>query len=144
MQRIAASLALALSTTVFGQVPTAELDKVLSAAAQQLAGMTFDSKASVTIRGRISTLVWPERSSGMIVVEASDGVGKYAFSTAGVPAMAKQGFTRFALHPGEEVIVTGVLAASDGKIGPGLTAARADLITKSDGSRVFDRSRLPQ
>jgi hypothetical protein len=143
MQRIAASLALAFSTAVFGQVATPELNKVLSAAAQQLAGMTFDSNASVTIRGRISTLVWPERSSGMIVVEASDG-GKYAFSTAGVPAMAKQGFTRLAVHPGEEVIVTGVLAASNAKIGPGLTAARSDLITKSDGSRVFDRSRLPQ
>jgi hypothetical protein len=79
----------------------------------------------------------------MILVEASNGIGKYAFSTARVPAMAKQGFTRFTLHPGEEVIVTGSLASSNAKIGPGFTAAQANVITKSDGSRVFDRAKLP-
>jgi hypothetical protein len=141
--KLAAILALALSTTVACQIPTPELNKALTEAAKQLAAMSFDSSAPVTIRGRVSTLVWPEQTSGMILMEAGDGVGKYAFSTAGVPAMAKQGFTRFALHPGEEVIITGALTRTDAKIGPGFTAARADLITKSDGSRVFDRSRLP-
>ena len=47
------------------------------------------------------------------------------------------------MHPGEELIVTGVLASGGQKIGPGFAAARADLITKSDGTRVFDRARLP-
>jgi hypothetical protein len=78
----------------------------------------------------------------MMLVEVNGGSEKYAFSTAGVPAMAKQGFSRFTMRPGEEIIVTGVLAKRDLKIGPGFTAARADLITKSDGSRVFDRTRL--
>jgi len=89
--------------------------------------------------------VWPERSAGMILVEAIGTSEKYAFSTAGVPAMAKQGFTRFTLKPGDEVIVTGVLANGSPKIGPGsgFYAARADLITKSDGTHVFDRTRLP-
>ena len=48
------------------------------------------------------------------------------------------------MQPGEEVIITGVLASGNAKIGPGFNAARADLITKSDGNRVFDRSKLPQ
>jgi hypothetical protein len=129
--------------TAFAQVPTPEMDKLLTTAAQQLAGMPFDTNAPVTIHGHVSTLVWPQGTSGMILVEASDGVGKYAFATAKVPDMAKQGFTRFTLHPGEEVIVTGSLASNNAKIGPGFTAARAELITKSDGNRVFDRAKLP-
>jgi len=146
MPKIGASLALAFSVTVFtaySQVATPEMDKILTNAAQSLAAMQFDSNAPVTIRGRVSTLVWPERSSGMVLIEADQTGEKYAFSTAGIPAMAKQGFTRFALHPGEEVVVTGVLANGRAKISPGFDAARADLITKADGTRVFDRSRLP-
>jgi hypothetical protein len=104
--------------------------------------MTFDSGAPVTVHGRVGTLVWPQGTSGMILVEATVGGEKYAFSTASVPGMAKQGFSRFTMKPGEEVIVTGVRAKGDSKIGPGFTAARADLITKSDGNRVFDRSKL--
>ncbi len=68
----------------------------------------------------------------MVLIEA-DG-RKYAFSTAKVPDMAKQGFTRFALHPGEEVTITGLLAPSNPTIGPEFTAARADVIAKSDGT----------
>lgn len=146
MQKIAASFALAFSVTVFtanGQVATPEMNKVLSNAAQSLGAMQFDPNASVTIRGRVSTLVWPVGSSGMVLIEADQTGDKYAFSTAGVPAMAKQGFTRFSIHPGEEVVVTGVLASGNAKIGPGFNAARADVITKADGTRAFDRSRLP-
>ena len=57
--------------------------------------------------------------------------------------MAKIGFTRFTAHPGDEVIVTGVLTKVRQKVGPGFTAARADVILKPDGSRLFERSRLP-
>ena len=125
------------------QASTPELNKQLTAASQQLSAMRFDSASPVTVRGRVATLVWPEGVSGMMVVEVNGGAEKYAFSTAGVPAMAKQGFSRLTMRPGEEVIVTGVLATGGQKIGPGFTAARADLITKSDGNRVFDRTRLP-
>ena len=124
------------------QIATPELNKQLTSAAQQLSQMAFDSGSTVTVRGRVGTLVWPQGTSGMILVEVTGGTEKYAFSTARVPEMAKMGFTRFTMHPGEEIIVTGVLASGGQKIGPGFTAARADMITKSDGSRVFDRSRL--
>jgi len=147
MQRIAASFVLVVSVSAFravSQVATPQVDPILSSAARSLTGMQFDANAPITVRGRVSTLVWPEKSSGMVIIEASPGGEKYAFATGGVPAMAKQGFTRFAMQPGEQVIVTGVLASGNAKIGPDLNAARADLITKSNGSRVFDRSRLPQ
>ena len=114
----------------------------LTQAARQLSDMSFDSGAPVTVQGRVGTLVWPEGGNGMILVEANGT--RYAFSTARVAQMAKIGFTRFALHPGEEIIVTGVLSSGGQKIGPGFTAARADTITKSDGNRLFERSRLPE
>src|SRR6185295_6695949 len=73
----------------------------LTNAAQTLASMSFDSGVGLTIRGRVTTVVWPEGSAGMMLVEAVGTPEKYAFSTAGVPALAKQGFTRFAVKPGE-------------------------------------------
>jgi len=146
MQKRSASLLLALSIAALpalAQSSTPELTKQFTNAAQQLSAMAFGTSSPVTIRGRISNLVWPEGSSGMMLIEAAGGTEKYAFSTARVPQMAKQGFSRFTMRPGEEVIVTGVLANGGQKIGPGFKAARADLITKSDGTRVFDRTRLP-
>ncbi len=106
-------------------------------AAGELSALKFDPRAPVSIRGRIATLVFPEGTVGMVVVES--GADRYAFSTAGVPALAKQGFTRFTAKPGQEVIVTGVLAEGGAKIGPGAIAARADTINKIDGSLLFKR-----
>jgi hypothetical protein len=128
----------------FAQVTNPETI-ALTNAAQALASMSFDSGVRLTTRVRVTTVVWPERSAGMILVEAIGTSEKYAFSMAGVPAMAKQGLTRFTLKPGDEVIVTGVLANGSPKIGPGASsfAARADLITNADGAHLFDRTRLP-
>ena len=146
MKVIFAGLAPAIAITVlsgFAQVNPESI--ALTNAAQALASMKFDSGVGLTTRARVTTAVWPERSAGMILVEAIGTSEKYAFSTAGVPAMAKQGLTRLSLKPGDEVIVTGVLANGSPKIGPGSAyyAARADLITKADGAHVFDRARLP-
>ena len=115
----------------------------LTSAAQTLSAMAFDSGRGVTLRARVASTVWPERAAGMIVVFVGGTSEKYAFSTAGVPAMAKQGLSRFTLKPGEEIIVSGVLANGNLKIGPGFNAARADLITRIDGTRLFDRTQLP-
>lgn len=130
-----------VARTAAAQVPTPELNRQLTSAAQLMSSMNFDPNAAITVRGRVGTLVWPEGASGMVLIEA-DGK-KYAFSTAKVPDMAKQGFTRFALRPGEEVMITGLLAPNSPSIGPGFTAARADVIAKSDGTRLFDRAKLP-
>ena len=104
------------------QVATPELNQQLTTAARQLSEMPFDSGSPVTVRARIATLVFPEGSSGMMLVEVNTGSEKYAFSTARVGPMAKQGFSRFTMRPGQEVIVTGVLAGGFQKIGPGFTA----------------------
>jgi hypothetical protein len=115
----------------------------LTNAAQTLSAMAFDSTSGLTVHARVASAVWPERAAGMIVVEVGGSSEKYAFSTAGVPAMAKQGLSRFTLKPGDEIIVTGVLANGNLKIGPGFNAARADLISRPDGTRLFDRAQLP-
>ena len=115
----------------------------LTNAAQTLSAMPFNSGRGLTVRAIVASAVWPERAAGMIVVEVPGSSEKYAFSTAGVPAMAKQGLSRFTLKPGDEIIVTGVRANGDLKIGPGFAAARADLIMRGDGTRLFDRAQLP-
>ena len=143
MKGKSASLVLAIAITAlsgFAQVPNAETI-ALTNAAQALAAMPSDRGVPLTIHARVTTLVWPEGSSGMILVEAVAGGEKYAFSTARVADMTRQGFTRFALRPGQEVILTGVLANGSPKVGPGFHAARADLITfYFDGTYYMDVS----
>src|SRR5262249_35694438 len=105
-----------------------------------LAAMPFDAGAPVTVQGTVSTLFFgPPGAGGMMVVHGNTGA--YAFSTGETRNMAKQGFSRFTMKPGQEVIVTGVVAASSAKI-EGLTAARADTITTTSGQRLFDRAAL--
>lgn len=140
--KLLSSLVLA-AALVSAQVSRPDNDKMLSEAAHQLSTANFDAKSPVTIHGTVHTLVWPEKTMGMLLVKADDGQ-EYAFSTAGVPAMAKQGFSRFSAHPGESITVTGVTTANRSKIGPGFIAARADIIKKSDGSTAFDRAKLPE
>lgn len=141
-------IASVLLAVVIGMVPGFAQDSpaesiALTNAALTLSSMAFDAGRGLTVRVRVASMVWPERAAGMIVVEVPGTSEKYAFSTAGVPAMAKQGLSRFTLKPGEEIIVTGVLANGDLKIGPGVSAARADLIRRVDGTRLFDRTQLP-
>ena len=123
------------------QAEIVQLTQQLNSAAQAMSTMSFDATAPVTVHGRISTLVFPEGSSGLMMVQAGDGL-RYVFSTAGVPAMAKQGFTRLTVRPGQDVTVVGPLASAsplDGFIG-----ARANTISAGDGQILFDHARLPQ
>jgi hypothetical protein len=129
------------AVSAVAQVSTPALDQQLSDEARQLSDMPFDPALPITVRGRIATLVWPRGTDAMILLEINGGHERFAFSTAKVPQLAKLGFTRSTLHPGEEIVVSGILAGGR-KIGAGFTAARADLITKADGARVFDRTQL--
>ena len=131
-------LALALVTIACSRIPTPDLNAELTTAAKELAAMPFDSNAPVMTSGHVSTLVWPEEASGVIVVETGDGM-KYAFSTAPVAALAKQGFTKATIHPGDEVGVSGILAPGKTVTNGALIAARADIIFKADGTRAFVR-----
>ena len=132
------ALTLSVVTTACSRISTPELNSELTAAAIELAAMSVASHAPVMTSGHVTTLVWPEEASGVIVVQTGDGM-KYAFSTAPVPVLAKQGFTRTTMHPGDEVGVSGVLAPGKTVTTGALIAARADIIFKGDGTRVFVR-----
>ena len=144
MPRILAGLALAISicalTACNQGIAVLQAKQLSPEAAQDLAAMPFGHGAPVSVQGRVTTALFGG-TTGMIIVEASGGSGKYAFSTAATPGLAKQGFTRFSLQPGQQVTVTGVLADSGEKI-EGFIAARADSITTSDGVPIFSRAAL--
>ena len=111
-------------------------------ASATLAAMPFDA-APVTVRGRITmALFGVPGTASMITVESTTGPEKYVFLTAPTRDMAKQGFTRNSIGPGNEITVTGVSARDHATIEDFL-AARADSIALSDGKVVFDRSDLP-
>lgn len=134
---------LLLGTTAvpaFGQA-AALSERELTGAARELTALPFDSGAPITVRGRILTMVWPKASDGMIVLEVNGGLEKFAFSTGKAASLKKVGFTRASVHSGEEIVVTGVPAGGR-KIKLGFIAARADVITKADGTRLFDRAKL--
>lgn len=128
---------LALLLTGCSNVPTPQTDAELTAAAAELVALPFDAGSPIATSGHVTAAVWPESGVGMILVQTGDGL-KYAFSTAPVPVLAKQGFTRRSLGPGEEVGVSGVLAPGK-TVANGHIAARADSITKGDGTRLFQR-----
>jgi hypothetical protein len=149
MHKKLARLALAISITALpGLMPLKaqnqkDQGKQLPAfVATQLAALSFDGGAPVTIRGRVTTLFLGP--AGMVGVEAIGTSDKYVFSSAQAKDMAKQGFNRDTLSPGQEVLVTGVLAKNGQKFPGGFVAARADIITTTDGRRIFDRATLPK
>src|SRR5439155_17096330 len=94
-------------------------------ASQRLAAMTFES-TPVTVRGRITMALFAvPGSTGMITVQSN--TEKYVFLTAPTRDLAKQGFSRFSVTAGQELIVSGT-AAKGGERLENFIAARADLI----------------
>ena len=140
MRRIYISLL--LCTSLFAQIPTPEMNRKLTELAKTLTSISFEGQKPVTVEGTVGTLVWPEGAKGVLVVKTAKG-DQYAFSTARVPDMAKQGFTRFAVKPGTTLKIMGVLAPGNGRIGSDWIAARADTVDQTDGKRLFDRAKLP-
>src|SRR5690242_12026601 len=118
MQNKLAGFALAISlATLPGLAPLKAQDqkdqgKQLPAfLATQLAALPFDGGTPVTIRGKVTTLFLGNLGpAGMVGVDAIGMSDKYVFSSAQAKDMAKQGFNRDTLSPGQEILVTGVLA----------------------------------
>jgi hypothetical protein len=116
-----------------------QLKELGKADAAELAETPFDPGAKLIVRGRVTTLFFSEPgSTGMMIVHTDDGSQSYAFSTSSTKELARQGFSRFSIGPGEEIVVTGV-TARDGKKLRGFTAARADTILKADGKKLYER-----
>src|SRR5271166_3667877 len=89
---------------------------LLSAAAPVLAHHSFaaeyDSSKPVTIKGTIQKLEWVNPHA-YFWIESKDESGKatiFAFETLSPNALARQGWNRNSLKPGEQVVVEGYLA----------------------------------
>ena len=108
----------------------------LYAPTSALAEMTFDQNKPVNVTGKIAKLSLSNPVSAMTV----DGPAWHIFALPSPADMIRHGFTKTALKPGDQVEVSGVLAA-EGQLVDGALAARADLVTVN-GNTVFDRSKF--
>jgi hypothetical protein len=109
---------------------------IYAPATSALAGMTFDESQPVKVTGKVTMLTLSNPVSAMIV----DGPAYHVFALPAPADMVRQGFMKTALKLGDQVDVSGVLAAK-GQVIDGSLAARADLVTVN-GNIVFDRSKL--
>ncbi len=121
----------------------AELDRqaveakfIYAPATSALAGMTFDESQPVKVTGKVTMLTLSNPVSAMII----DGPAGHIFALAAPRDMMNQGFTKTGPRLGDQIEVSGVLAAG-GQVIDGSLAARADLIT-INGNIAFDRSKL--
>jgi tetratricopeptide (TPR) repeat protein len=101
-----------------------------------LAEMTFDESKPVNVTGKVTRLVFSNPVSSMTV----DGPAGHVFALPAFGDMMKQAFNKTTLKLGDQVQVSGVLAA-EGQVIDGALASRADLVAVN-GATVFDRSKL--
>ena len=116
---------------------------ILSAAAPLPAHHSFaaeyDSSKPVTIKGTIQKLEWVNPHA-YFWVETKDDNGKaavWAFETLSPNALARQGWNRNSLKPGEEVVVEGYLAKDGKPLADGSIHANSKSVTRADGRKVF-------
>jgi len=134
----AALVTLSACTDAHNPISLVQLKELSPGDAQALAATPFDPGAAVTVRGNATTVVFGE-NVGMIAVRS--GAEKYLFATAAAKDLARQKFSPLTIGPGEEVVVTGILANGGRRIS-GSIAARADTIAGAGGNRIFARAAL--
>jgi len=110
-----------------------------------LAALTFDPNRPVVIRGKATTIMFMN-PAGIIMVDPGNGGERYRFVTASPTQTIKQGFTKGSIKPGDEIVVTGILAADGGAVEEGpagkVIAAQAATISLANGTLVFDRAKV--
>jgi hypothetical protein len=104
--------------------------------------MSFDAASPVTVKGVIFRTDFMNPTVA-IFVDPQDGTGKrYAFAVASPREMNAQGWARDNAKPGDQLTITGVLAAGGQTLPNGTIAASATTITAADGRKLFDRSAI--
>jgi hypothetical protein len=99
----------------------------------------YDSSKPVTIKGTIQKLEWVNPHA-YFWVESKDDSGKssiFAFETLSPNALARQGWNRNSLKPGEAVVVEGYLAKDGKPLADGSIHANSKSVTRADGRKVF-------
>jgi hypothetical protein len=99
----------------------------------------YDSSRPITIKGTIQKLEWVNPHA-YFWVESKDESGKstvFAFETLSPNALARQGWNRNSLKPGEAVVVEGYLAKDGKLLADGSIHANSKSVTRGDGRKVF-------
>ena len=99
----------------------------------------YDATKTVSIKGVVQKVAWVNPHA-YVWVDAKDDSGKvitYAFESLSPNALARSGWTRNSLKPGDEVTVDGYLAKDGKPLSDGSIHANSKLITLSDGRKVF-------
>jgi len=99
----------------------------------------YDSNKPVTVKGVVTKVAWVNPHA-YVWVEAKDESGKavtWAFESLSPNALARQGWSRNSLQPGDEVTVDGYLAKDGKPLADGSRHANSRLITLANGKKVF-------
>jgi hypothetical protein len=99
----------------------------------------YDASKPVTIKGTIKKLDWVNPHAYFWVEETgADGkVTMWAFETLSPNALARQGWNRNSLKPGESVTVEAYLAKDGKPLADGSLHANSKSVTRADGRKVF-------
>jgi hypothetical protein len=99
----------------------------------------YDANKTITVKGVVQKLAWVNPHA-YVWVEVKDESGKvttYAFESLSPNALARSGWNRNSLKPGDQVTVDGFLAKDGKLLSDGSVHANSKLITLSDGRKVF-------
>lgn len=99
----------------------------------------YDASKPVTVKGVIKKLDWVNPHAYFWVEETGpDGkVTTWAFETLSPNALARQGWNRNSLKPGDMVTVEAYLAKDGKPLADGSTHANSKSVTRADGRKVF-------
>jgi len=112
----------------------------LTALAHHSFATQYDASKPVTLHGHVTKVEWtnPHARFYVDVADADGNVVNWNLELASPNVLSRNGWTRRALEPGDEVTVEGSLARD------GSNMANARTVTLPDGRRVFARDSAEQ
>src|SRR6266446_1395326 len=129
MMKSGALLLLAVLTLLFSAWP---------ASAHHSFAAEYDSNKTVTVKGVVAKVAWVNPHA-YVYIDVKDENGKvatWAFESLSPNALARQGWSRNSLKPGEMVTVNGYMAKDGKPLADGSVHANSRMITTADGRKV--------
>jgi hypothetical protein len=102
----------------------------------------YDSNKPVTVKGVVTKLAWvnPHAYVFIDVKDENGTVTAWSFECLSPNALARQGWNRNSLKPGDVVTVDGYMAKDNKPLADGSIHANSKLISLADGKKVFQGS----
>jgi hypothetical protein len=102
----------------------------------------YDSNKPVTVKGVVTKLAWVNPHA-YVFIDVKDETGKvtaWSFECLSPNALARQGWNRNSLKPGDVVTIDGYMAKDNKPLADGSIHANSKLISLADGKKVFQGS----